>query len=320
MTIFITGGAGFIGSNLVDALLYLDHKIVVLDNLDTFYAKELKLRNIKKAKESVNFKFIEGDIRSTDTLNTIFCENSIDIVVHLAAKAGVRQSISNPSENYQVNLMGTLCLLEAMRLSNVKKLIFASSSSVYGNGADIPFKENSSSTDRPISPYAVSKKSAELLCYSFNHLYNFDITCLRFFTVYGPRQRPDLAIHKFSKLILNEEPIPFFGDGETSRDYTFITDVVSGILNAIQHLDGFKIYNLGNSQTISLSNLVDLLEKVLNKESKKTKLPKQIGDVERTFADISKAKFDLEYNPKVSIEEGLEIFAEWFLNENINSK
>jgi UDP-glucuronate 4-epimerase len=303
--IFVTGAAGFIGSNLVDFLLKGENQVMGIDNFDPFYARTIKEHNLKNALQNPGFHFIEGDIRDVELMNRCFSEFGPNLVVHLAAKAGVRPSLLNPHEYYDVNVMGTLNILESMRRNYIRKLIFASSSSVYGNNAKVPFSE-SDIVDYPISPYAASKKSGELLCHTYHNLYNFDIYCLRFFTVYGPRQRPDLAINKFTKAVLNGEPISLFGDGYSRRDYTYIDDIIQGINGAIENLRGFDIFNLGESQTISLKNLVSLIEKYTGKNAKLIYLPMQDGDVLQTYADISKAKDKLGYNPQTNIEIGLE--------------
>ena len=261
--------------------------------------------------QSKNFQFYEADIRDSNALNTIFASNKINVVMHLAAKAGVRPSIDSITEYYDVNINGTVALLESMRINEVTKMLFASSSSVYGNNTKVPFSENDS-VDNPISPYASTKKSGELLCHVYSHLYNFDITCLRFFTVYGPRQRPDLAIHKFTKLIDEGKPIPFYGDGSTSRDYTYIDDIVNGISCALNNLEGYRIYNLGESRVINLKKLVETIENILGKKAILNQMPLQQGDVNITYADISKAKSEIGYNPKYDIETGIRKFVEWY--------
>jgi len=318
MHILVTGGAGFIGSHLVDALLKADHKVILLDNFDDFYSRSTKLDNIREALLSPGATLIEGDIRDRDLLNKIIKDHHINFVVHLAAKAGVRPSIESIGEYYDVNVNGTLNLLECMKQNGVKDLVFASSSSVYGNNKRVPFSETDV-VDTPISPYAATKKSGELLCHVYSHLYNFNITCLRFFTVYGPRQRPDLAIHKFTRLIEENKPIPFFGDGSTARDYTFASDIVQGILQAIKHIGGYRIYNLGESKTITLAKLVELLGKLTNTEVTINRLPNQDGDVQQTFADISKAKAEIGYDPKIDMETGLSEFLKWYNRNNAKS-
>ena len=314
MTILITGGAGFIGSHLVDWMLASGNEVVCLDNLDTFYSPEIKKENIKAASGNKNYSLIEGDIRDIATLKKCFSQNKINVVVHLAARAGVRPSIQQPELYYDVNVTGTLRLLEAMLLSGVKKLVFGSSSSVYGNNPKVPFSE-SDPVDNPISPYAATKKAGELLCHTYHHLHGFDVFCLRFFTAYGPRQRPEMAIHKFAKNIMDGEPITMFGDGSTMRDYTFVDDIVQGIVASTQNVKGYEIINLGDSKTISLKNLIVLLEEKLGRKAIVKQMPEQPGDVKLTNADITKAIRMIGYNPNTSIENGLGLFVEWFLRE-----
>ena len=317
--VLVTGGVGFIGSNLTDKLLSEGNSVIVIDNFDDFYDRKIKENNLKNALSYNNFELFEGDIRDKDIHEKIFSENEIEVVVHLAAKAGVRPSIKQPELYYDVNVNGTLNILEAMKKYGVKKLIFASSSSIYGNNKKVPFSEKDS-VDFPISPYAATKKACELLNYTFHYLYGFDIYNLRFFTVYGPRQRPDLAIHKFTKLILEGKPIPVFGNGNTSRDYTYIDDIIKGIMSAIKKVKGYEIINIGESQTITLSKLIAIIENTVGKKAIVNRLPMQPGDVEKTFADISKAKQLLGYNPKTNIEDGIKKFVEWKLSEGIISK
>lgn len=313
MTILITGAAGFIGSHLSEHFVKLGHLVVGIDNFDDFYPAKFKQLNLLELKGNEKFQFHKADIRDKEALNKIFSFTPIDIVIHLAAKAGVRPSIDSISEYYDVNVNGTVTLLEVMRLNGVKKLLFASSSSIYGNNQKVPFAETDI-VDNPISPYASTKKSGELLCHVYHHLYNFDINCLRFFTVYGPRQRPDLAIHKFIRLIDEGKPIPFYGDGNTSRDYTFIDDIIEGIDCAFHHLGGYNIYNLGESKVISLNHLLETIEKSLNRRAVLKQLPLQPGDVTKTFADISKAKSEIGYNPKYDFEAGINKFVKWYNN------
>jgi UDP-glucuronate 4-epimerase len=303
--ILITGSAGFIGSNLADSLLKSGNDVLGIDNFDAFYERKIKEGNIREAIQNRAFRFMEGDIRDASFLNSCFEEFKPDLIIHLAAKAGVRPSIANPREYYDVNVSGTLNILEAMRKSKVTKMIFASSSSVYGNNKKVPFSE-ADNVDNPISPYAATKKAGELLCHTYHHLFNFEIFCLRFFTVYGPRQRPDLAINKFSRAILSGQPIPFYGDGSTQRDYTHIYDIVQGINCAITNLKGYDIFNLGESNTISLTGLISILEKSTGRKAILNYLPMQEGDVMVTYADITKAKSRLNYNPRVNIEKGIQ--------------
>lgn len=326
-TILVTGGSGFIGSSLVDKLLLDNHRVVIIDNFNNFYDPKIKESNIKEVINNMqnhniddrNLVIYRTDIRDKDEINTIFSEENIDIVVHLAAMAGVRPSIEQPELYYDVNINGTLNLLEASKKYNMKKFIFASSSSVYGNNEKVPFNEEDV-VDNPISPYAATKKSGELLCHTYHHLYDINVACLRFFTVYGPRQRPDLAIHKFTKLIMDGKEIPFFGDGSTQRDYTYIDDIVDGILKSIEWIDTddkkFDVFNLGESQTISLKEMVETIESVLGKKAIKNMLPMQPGDVLRTNADITKSKEILEYNPNTNFKEGINKFVNWIYSFN----
>ncbi|MCE5348293.1 MAG: GDP-mannose 4,6-dehydratase [Bacteroidales bacterium] len=310
--ILVTGGAGFIGSNLSDRLLNLGFLVICLDNFDPFYYETIKRDNIKIALKHPGYKLIEGDIRDKAFIDTIFKTQGIDMVIHLAAKAGVRPSIADPPGYFDTNVMGTINILEAMRSYNVKKMIFASSSSVYGNNPQVPFSENNN-VDYPVSPYAATKKAAELLCHTYYHLFKFDIFCLRFFTVYGPRQRPDLAIHKFTDLILNNQPIEIYGDGNSSRDYTYIDDIVDGIIRSTKKLKGYEIINLGGGKPVSLITMIITLEKMLNKTAKKIHLPFQQGDVNTTNADTTKARKLLEYSPATDFDFGIREFIKWKL-------
>jgi UDP-glucuronate 4-epimerase len=302
--IFVTGAAGFIGSNLVDSLLKNGCTVMGIDNFDPFYDRAIKEDNLKNALQHPEFHFLEGDVRNVELVSKSFSDFKPSVVVHLAAKAGVQPSLVNPQAYFDVNLMGTLNLLEVMRKNNIKRLIFASSSSVYGNSLKVPFSEKDN-VDFPISPYAASKKAGEQLCFTYHHLYNFDIFCLRFFTVYGPRQRPDLAICKFSKAILKDEPIFLYGDGTSSRDYTHISDIIQGIKSAIKKVKGYDIFNLGESSRISLRDLVSIIEKYTLKKARIEYLPMKDGDVNQTFADIRKAQKKLSYKPEVDINTGI---------------
>jgi UDP-glucuronate 4-epimerase len=306
----ITGAAGFIGSHLCERLISDNHFVAGLDNFDPFYDRKIKESNIKSLLKSNKFKLIEGDIRDATCVEAI-CRDNVDIMVHLAAKAGVRLSIADPIGYADCNINGTVILLEAAKKYNIKKFIFASSSSVYGNNKKVPFSE-SDNVDFPISPYAATKKASELICHTYHHLYQMDITCLRFFTVYGPRQRPDLAIHKFARLIEQDKPIPVFGDGSMMRDYTYIDDIIDGTVAAIKKCGGFEIYNLGEAKSVRLDDLIREIEKSLGKKAIIERLPLQPGDVEKTFADVSKARKMLGYNPNTEITVGLGKFIEWF--------
>jgi UDP-glucuronate 4-epimerase len=315
MNILVTGGAGFIGSNLIDRLLEDGHKIVCIDNFDDYYDPAIKEKNITSAKKHDNYSLVRADIRNETEIDKCFSLHSIETVVHLAAKAGVRSSLLYPELYYDVNVIGTLRLLEVMRKHNVKNLIFGSSSSVYGNNNKVPFSEIDP-VDKPISPYAASKKAGELLCYTYHNLYNFNIYCLRFFTVYGPRQRPEMAIHQFVRKILGGEQVTFFGDGTSQRDYTYVNDILDGIIKCLNRLRGYEILNLGESHTISLIKLIELIEYLSDKKAIVDWQPMQQGDVRATFADIRKAKKIINYNPKYSIEDGLRNFIEWFHNNS----
>jgi UDP-glucuronate 4-epimerase len=311
--ILVTGGAGFIGSHLCKYLLKSGHKVVCVDNFNNFYDPLIKEKNISELRERKDFRLIRADIRDKAGMEDIFREARPELVIHLAAMAGVRPSIADPFLYYDVNVKGTLTLLETMRHSGVTRMIFASSSSVYGNNSKIPFSE-SDPVDNPISPYAASKRACELLCSTYHSLYQFEIFCLRFFTVYGPRQRPDLAIHSFTSKIIDNRPVQVFGDGNTYRDYTYIDDALEGISNSISHLKGFKIYNIGESRRVSLTEVIETIEDVLGKKAIKEFLPPQAGDVNATYADISKARKELDYHPSYDFRKGIEEFIRWKLS------
>lgn len=310
-TILVTGAAGFIGSHLCEALLARDLKVVGLDNFDNFYNLAVKKRNVTVALRHAAFTLVEGDIRDPSAVDRAMAGGSIDTIVHLAARAGVRPSIENPILYQDVNLNGTNVLLEAARKHNIRRFIFGSSSSVYGNNAKVPFSE-SDPVDHPISPYAATKRAGELLCHTYHHLCQMDVTCLRFFTVFGPRQRPDLAIHKFTRLINGGKPIPVFGDGSMMRDHTYVADIVSGILAAIDRANGYHIYNLGESRPVSLTDLIAAIERALGKKAIIDRQPLQPGDVDRTYADVSLAQKELGYVPRTSLEDGLAEFVKWY--------
>jgi len=282
-----------------------------LDNFDEFYGRDIKEANIADLLQCDNFKFIEGDIRDAECVESILNEDEIETIVHLAAKAGVRPSIEDPVGYQDVNISGTVVMLEAARKAGIKKFIFGSSSSVYGNNKKVPFSE-SDSVDFPISPYAATKKAGELLCHTYSHLYDINMTCLRYFTVYGPRQRPDLAIHKFSKLIEAGKPIAAYGDGSMQRDFTYIDDIIEGTVSAINKCSGYEIYNLGESRPIRLDELIRAIENALGKKALINRLPMQPGDVYQTYADVTKAKEDLGYAPNTELADGLAKFVKWF--------
>jgi len=312
-TILITGGAGFIGSHLCERLLNDGARVVCLDNFDNFYDPNIKIKNVEgiAGKFSEQFELVTGDIRNPDHFKMIFQKNQVDSVVHLAARAGVRPSIVEPLLYEEVNIRGTIALLEACKEHKIKNLIFASSSSVYGENQRVPFSEKDLDI-QPISPYGATKRAGELLCYSYHHLYRMNIACLRIFTAYGPRQRPEMAIHKFARLIDQGEKIPLFGDGSSRRDYTYIDDLIEGILGVMRHHKGFEVYNLGESQTTSLRELIGLIERAFGKKANIEMLATQPGDVSITYADITKAKNMLGYQPKVKMEEGIRRFVEWY--------
>ncbi len=310
MKICVTGAAGFIGSHLCERVLEDGHEVVGLDNFDDFYNPAVKRSNIKKCLSHNRFRMIEADIRNADAVGSILI-SGIDVIVHLAARAGVRPSIENPLLYNDVNINGTMTLLDTARKQKIKKFIFASSSSVYGNNEKVPFSEDDC-VDFPISPYAATKKAGELLCHTYHHLYEMDMTCLRFFTVYGPRQRPDLAIHKFTQLIERGESIPIYGDGTMMRDFTYIDDIIDGVIAAIDRCSGYRIYNLGESRPASVNDLVNKIEQAMGKTAKREYLPLQPGDVNRTFADVTRARNELGYDPKTRLEQGLLEFLKWF--------
>ncbi|NWF55779.1 MAG: GDP-mannose 4,6-dehydratase [Syntrophaceae bacterium] len=311
MNILVTGGAGFIGSHLVEKLLAVGHGVVCLDNFDDFYDPALKRRNLAGVVRKPGFKLIEGDLRDDTFLEQIFQKEKIDRVVHLAARAGVRPSLRHPALYADVNIRGTVCLLEACRRHGVRRFIFASSSSVYGNSSRVPFSKDDP-VNHPISPYAATKKAGELLCFTYHHLYGFDVACLRYFTVYGPRQRPEMAIHHFTRSVLEGRKISLFGDGSSRRDYTYIDDIIEGTLGALFREHGFQIYNLGESQTITLAGLIREIEEQAGKKAILEYLPEQPGDVKQTYADIRKARQMLGYNPRTQVREGLARFVRWY--------
>lgn len=311
----VTGFAGFIGSHLTEKLLNEGNEVIGIDDFNDFYNPEVKKQNIKNFKD--NSKFIQHkiDIRDKDAVSKVFKTHKPEIVIHLAARAGVRPSIQLPNLYEEVNVLGTLNLLEEAKNFSVQKFVFGSSSSVYGECKNIPFKETEVDL-KPISPYGVSKLTGEKYCQIYNHLYKIPIICLRFFTVYGPRQRPDLAIHKFTKLIEDNKPIPVFGDGKYKRDFTYITEIIDGIISSINYnKTSFEIFNLGESKSTSVIDLVKLLENAIGKKATIDWQEAQPGDVPLTFADVSKAEKLLGYKPKTAPEEGIKKFVEWFRKE-----
>jgi UDP-glucuronate 4-epimerase len=312
MNFLVTGGAGFIGSHVCERLLRDGHRVWAFDDLNDFYDPQIKRRTLEDIRSlGQPFTFVHGDLTEAGAVNALFAAVKFDQVIHLAARAGVRPSLEQPALYQRVNVEGTVNLLEAARQSGVKKLTLASSSSVYGVNAKVPFSENDPVVS-VISPYAASKLAGEALGQVYHHLYGLDIAMLRFFTVYGPRQRPDLAIHKFTRLIDAGKPIPVFGDGSTARDHTFVSDIVDGVMACTKQAFGFEIFNLGESQTIRLDELIALIESALGKKAVINRQPLQPGDVPLTFADISKAQRRLGYRPQVPAKKGIPLFVDWF--------
>ncbi|OAG27942.1 GDP-mannose 4,6-dehydratase [Thermodesulfatator autotrophicus] len=312
--ILVTGGAGFIGSHLVDNLLARGEKVVVVDDFNDYYSPKIKWKNLKQALKNPNFHLEQGDIRDLPFLERVFKRYSIKCVVHLAARAGVRPSVEDPILYEEVNGVGTTNLLEMARRFEVPKFVYGSSSSVYGYTDQVPFREDICA-DRPVSPYAATKRANELMCHAYHHLFGLKVVCLRFFTVYGPRQRPEMAIHKFTRLIDEGKEIPVYGDGSSKRDYTYIDDIIQGVVAAIDKDFDYEVFNLGESRVTDLLTLIRLIEENLAKPAKIKFLPFQAGDVPITYADISKAKKLLGYNPQVPIEEGIKRFISWYKKE-----
>ncbi|MCU1263992.1 MAG: hypothetical protein JWM21_310 [Acidobacteria bacterium] len=319
--ILITGGAGFIGSHLVERLLAEGTwRVTVIDDFNDFYDPAIKHANIRLHLANPNYRLETADIRDLSRLKEIFERSAFYCIVHLAARAGVRPSLTQPLLYAETNINGSLNLLELAREHNVRQFVFGSSSSVYGENTKVPFSEDDP-IFHPISPYAATKGAGELLCHTYSHLYGMRCVCLRFFTVYGARQRPDLAIHKFARLITEGKAIPVFGDGTTRRDYTYVDDIISGVRTAIDYVDSdYEVINLGESRTVELRELISLLEKELDQHAVIDWQPLQPGDVPQTFADISKAKRLLGYNPQTQIEEGIHRFVEWFQRTRLSDE
>jgi UDP-glucuronate 4-epimerase len=316
-SILITGGAGFIGSHLVDRLLAEgEWRVSVVDDFNDFYDPAIKRANVHNHEQNSNYRLFSEDIRDKSALEKIFADNDFACIVHLAARAGVRPSLEQPLLYAETNINGTMNLLELAREHEVRQFVFGSSSSVYGINAKVPFSEDDP-IRQPISPYAATKAAGELLCHTYSHLYGLRAVCLRFFTVYGPRQRPDLAIHKFARLISAGKPIPVFGDGATRRDYTFIDDIIAGVRASIDYVgdnskSNYEVVNLGESRTVELRELISLLEKELGTTAQIDRQSLQPGDVPQTFADIAKARTILGYDPQTQIEEGIRRFVQWW--------
>lgn len=319
MRVLVTGGAGFIGGHVCRRLLAEGHDVVALDNFDPFYDRSIKEEGVRDLLSLDRFILVEADVLDAETLKA--AARDVDAVLHLAARTGVRPSVDDPVGYHQANVLGWQSVLDLAVSTGIRTLVLGSSSSVYGNGQRVPYSE----TDMvaPLSPYAVTKRSAELMGYCYNQLYGLNIHCLRFFTVYGPRQRPDLAIHKFARRMLNGDPIPIFGDGTTSRDYTYVADIAAGVAASLELASAgeseFEIINLGNSEPISLRDMIDLLETTLGVQARREWLPPQPGDAARTFADITKAQAMLGYRPAVSFEDGLRRFADWLTASSVDT-
>lgn len=307
----VTGAAGFIGSHLVDQLLARGERVIGLDNFDPFYAPAIKRDNLAAASRSPGFRLVEGDIRNGQLVLELLRAESVDRIVHLAARAGVRPSIADPALYADVNVRGTTTVFEAARRAGVRRVVWASSSSVYGGNTKVPFHEDDP-VERPVSPYAATKRACELLAATYHQLYGLDLIGLRFFTVYGPRQRPEMAIHLFTRAISQGVPLPYFGDGSSRRDYTYIDDCIHGVLAALDRGQGLALYNLGESATTSLSELVALIGTAVGREPVLDRRPEQPGDVPVTYADIGRARRDLGYDPRVAVREGIERFVAWY--------
>jgi UDP-glucuronate 4-epimerase len=314
LNILVTGGAGFIGSHLVEKLLERGDNVVIVDDFNDYYDPALKESNVSLVADNPSCKLYRGDIRDFLLIDRIFDENAIDVVCHLAARAGVRPSIQEPLLYEEVNCVGTLNILETCRRVGIQNFVFGSSSSVYGTNSKVPFSEDDP-VEHPISPYAATKRAGELMCYTYSHLYDIPVTALRFFTVYGERQRPEMAISKFTRLIWEEKEVPVFGNGSSQRDYTYIKDILQGLLASIDKVSKYEIINLGESRTVELNYLISVIEKTLQKKAIRKHFDDQPGDVPITYADVSKAKKLLGYTPSVPIEDGLERFIKWFLKE-----
>ena len=313
-TFVVTGAAGFIGSHLVERLLRDGHRVVGLDSFDTFYDPALKEANVARALAHPGFRLVRGDIRDEHAVAAAFGGGEVDTVVHLAARAGVRPSIKDPVLYSSVNVDGTTRLLEAARGHGTRRFVLASSSSVYGNNVKVPFAEDDP-VEHPISPYAATKRSCELVAHTYHHLFGMDVACLRLFTVFGPRQRPDLAIRKFATLMAEGREIEQYGDGSSARDYTYVDDIVEGIVRSADRIEGFRIWNLGGSHPVSLTELVARIAAGLGVEPRVKRLPPQPGDVDRTWADVTRANRELGWSAQVGLEEGLARFARWFEDE-----
>lgn len=314
MNVLVTGAAGFIGSHLCEALLKEGHSVTGVDNFDPYYGREAKERNLSPSLASPEFHFVEMDLRDKAATQALM-GHPWDVVAHLAGRGGVRRSIEEPLAYLENNYLSTMTLLEAMRAHGIRRLVYASTSSVYGNRSDVPFREEDR-TDLPVSPYSATKKACEVLCHAYHHLYGFEVYALRFFTVYGPRQRPDMAIHKFVSAITQKQPIERFGDGSMERDYTYVDDIVAGVVKALERVMGYEIINIGGSKTCALGTLITTLEDLLGEKAILVEKEAPPGDVWRTLADTSKAHRLLDFTPRTGLEEGLRRFIQWYREEH----
>ncbi len=313
-SILITGGAGFIGSHLTERLLADGKRVVVLDSFDPFYDPDMKRQNLLGVSGAAGFRLVEGDIRDGALLDALFRSERFAAVIHLAARAGVRPSIEDPATYADVNVTGTVRVLEACRTSGVRRFLFGSSSSVYGDNEEVPFAEDDP-VDHPVSPYAATKRAGELLSWNYHRLFGMEVACLRFFTVYGPRQRPEMAIRKFARLIAAGEEVEQYGDGSSARDYTYVSDIVEGVVRSLDRCRAFHIWNLGGSRTTTLLELVEKIARGLGVRPTIRRLDAQPGDVERTWADVRRARADLSWEPTVDLDRGLGLFLEWFRDQ-----
>jgi len=313
--VLITGAAGFIGSHLAERLLARGDRVAAIDNFNTYYDPEIKRRNIRESASHDAYRLHEVDICDETALRRVFEEERPEVVVHLAARAGVRPSLQDPNLYYRVNVIGSQHILDACREFEPSHLVFASSSSVYGGSTDVPFSEDNP-VARPISPYAATKRMNELMAHVYSHVHGVNVTMLRFFTVYGPRQRPDMAIHKFARLICEGEPVPMFGDGTTRRDYTYIDDILDGVLKSIDKPFKYEIFNLGESHTTSLRELIDLIARHVGRPARIDQEPLQPGDVTITYASIDKARALLDYDPRTDMDEGIRRFVAWYKSQH----
>ncbi len=315
MAVLVTGGAGFIGSHLGERLLASGKELIVLDNFDPYYPRALKERNLAGLRDRSGCRFVEGDIRDAAALDRASEGAVIEAIVHLAARPGVRASVENPVLTFDINLGGTAQVLELARRRQIRRFIFASSSSVYGERNEAPFREEEPIV-QPESPYAASKAAGEMLCWTYHKLFGLDVSCMRFFTVYGARQRPEMAIHRFTRLIDRGEELPVYGDGSARRDFTFVDDIVEGLLAAIERAKGYRVYNLGNSQTVEVREMIALIARAVGKPARVKNHPVQPGDVSLTCASIDRAARELDYHPRTAISTGIEKFVDWYRAES----